>query len=234
MVLYPHTYKKLNYDPLADFIPVTHDGHLRLLVHRRPRPAGRDQDRGRLRRSGPRPIPKLANYGVPAAGLGAALRRHDAAEGGRHRVEQRAPTAAARRCCNDVLGGQVPVSFNVIGEVLPHIRVRQAALARRDQRAALALPARRADAGRSRATRTSRCRSGWAGSCRRKTPAETVRSLNALVREALQAPDMVAAAGAQFAAAAPPVAGGVRPHASRPTSQRWAPIVKATGFTAEE
>ena len=32
-------------------------GDLRLLVHRRARPAGRDQDRGRLRASGPRPIP---------------------------------------------------------------------------------------------------------------------------------------------------------------------------------
>ena len=233
MALYPHIYRKLHYDPLADFVAGEHAVHLRRLVHRRPGAAGRDQDRGRLRRSGPRPTRQAGNYGIPAAGSAlhfAGMMLQKAAEFDFNSV----PYRGGAPLLQDVLGGQVPVSFNVLGEVLPYDQERQAALAGGDQPAALAVPARGADAGRAGLSRTSRCRSGSAGSCRRRRRPTWCSSLNAQVREGLQSPDLIEALARN----------GLQPmhqspeefaaHASRRDLGRWGPIVKATGFKAEE
>ena len=65
--------------------------------------------------------PKLANYGIPAAGSAlhfAGMMLQKAAGIDFNSVAYRGGAPLLQ----DVLGGQVPVSFNVLGEVLPHIR----------------------------------------------------------------------------------------------------------------
>ena len=67
-----------------------------------------------------------------------------------------------------------------------------------------------------------------------KTPADIVQQLNTLVREALQAPDYRRAAGHLRPAADAPVARGVRAHREGRPRHAGRPIVRATGFTAED
>ena len=67
MVLYPHTYKKLNYDPLADFVPVTTTVTYAFSFTAGPGlPAEIRTLADYL--AWAKANPKLANYGVPAAG----------------------------------------------------------------------------------------------------------------------------------------------------------------------
>lgn len=66
-----------------------------------------------------------------------------------------------------------------------------------------------------------------------RTPADTVARLNTLVREGLQAPDFVAAlAQSGLAPLHQPADEFAR--MLRADLARWAPVVKASGFTAED
>ena len=133
----------------------------------------------------------------------------------------------------DLMGGQVPVAFNVISEVLPHVQERQAAFARGGEPAALGGAARGADAWSSWATRTSSAVEflGWYAPA--KTSPELVRKLNAAVQEALASPEMqeVLARNGLLALRESPEAFAQR---VKDEVARWAPIVKATGFTPED
>jgi tripartite-type tricarboxylate transporter receptor subunit TctC len=66
-----------------------------------------------------------------------------------------------------------------------------------------------------------------------KTPADTVQKLNALVRESLASPDMIEALARS---SLQPITQSVDDFARtvRADTARWGPIVKASGFTAEE
>ncbi len=147
MTLYPHTYKKLNYDPLTDFAPVCSTVTYAFSFTAGPGPAGRDQDGGRLRRLGPRQS-QAGDLRHPGRGLGPALRRHAAAEGGRHRDDQRrlsrrraaAERPARRPGAGELQRGRRGDAARALG---------QAALAGHHQRTAFALPAGGADLDRA-------------------------------------------------------------------------------------
>ena len=230
MVLYPNTYKKLNYDPLVDFIPVTSTVSYAFSFTAGPGlPAEIKTVEDYLKWA--KANPKQANYGVPAAGsalhfAGMMLARASGVE----------MTSVAYRggapLLQDVMGGQVPVSFNVVGEVLPHIRsgkLRSLAMTTPQRSPFLPDVPTMVEIGFKDIAMLEAL--GWYVPA--KTPMETVRKLNALVREALQAPDFIDSLAKS----------GLQPLHQSPEeflallkrdTAHWSAAAKATGFTAED
>ncbi len=90
----------------------------------------------------------------------------------------------------DVMGGQVPVSFNVIGEVLPHVRSgKLRSLAVTSAERSLFLPDVPTLVEQGYKDIALQEWLGWFVPA--KTPMDTVNKLNAIVRDGLQAPDFV-------------------------------------------
>jgi tripartite-type tricarboxylate transporter receptor subunit TctC len=230
MVLYPHIYKKLNYDPVADFIPVTSTVSYAFSFTAGPGlPADIKSVEDYLKWA--RANPKQANYGVPAAGsalhfAGMMLSKASGVE----------LTSVAYRggapLLQDVLGGQIPVSFNVLGEVLPHVRAgRLRTLAMTTPQRSPFLPdtPTMVELGFKDISMLESL--GW--HLPAKTPMDIVRRLNALVRETLQSADFVEALAKN----------GLQPLHQSPEdfaallkrdSAHWAAAAKTTGFTAED
>lgn len=230
MTLYPYTYKKLSYDPMADFIPVTGTVTYSFVLTAGPGlPAEVRTLPDYLRWA--KANPKQANYGVPAAGsalhfVGMMLARASNTE------LQAVAYKGGAPLLNDVLGGQIPVTINVLGEVLPHIRAgKLRGLAVSSAQRSTFLPEVPTFVEQGFADIAVQEWLGWFVPAR--TPAETVNRLNALVREGLQSPEYVEALARS----------GLLPshHAPeeftrlvRADHARWQGIVKATGFTAED
>lgn len=230
MVLYPSIYRKLNYDPVADFVPVTSTVSYAFSFTAGPGlPAEVRTVEEFLRWA--RANPRQASYGVPAAGsalhfAGMMLSRASGVE----------LTSVAYRggapLLQDVLGGQIPVSFNVLGEVLPHVRagrLRSLAVATPERSTFLTDVPTFVELGFRDISMQEHL--GWHVPAR--TPADTVRRLNALVRDGLQAPDMVEALarnGLQTLHQSPEEYAQLL----RRDTAHWAAIAKATGFTAED
>ena len=230
MVLYPNTYKKLNYDPLADFIPVTSTVSYAFSFTAGPGlPAEIKTVEDYLKWA--KANPKQASYGVPAAGsalhfAGMMLSRASGVE----------LTSVAYRggapLLQDVMGGQIPVSFNVVGEVLPHIRSgKLRSLAMTSPQRSVFLPdvPTMVEVGFKDIAMLEAL--GWYLPA--KTPMETVRKLNGLVREALQTPEFIESLAKS----------GLQPLHQSPEdflamlkreTAHWAAAAKATGFTAED
>jgi tripartite-type tricarboxylate transporter receptor subunit TctC len=132
----------------------------------------------------------------------------------------------------DVMGGQIPVSINVLGEVLPHVKAgRLRALAVTSAQRSVFLPDAPTLVELGYKDIVVQEYLGWFLPAR--TPPEIVNRLNAQVREALQAPEYVKALADN---------GLVPVHQSpeefarivRSDHARWQPIVKASGFSAED
>ena len=230
MVLYPHIYKKLAYDPVADFIPVTTTaGYSASFTAGPGLPAEIRTVADFIKWA--RANPKQSNYGVPAAGsslhfAGMMLQKAAGFEFASVAYKGGAPLL------QDLLGGQVPVSFNVLGEVLPHVKsgkLRSLAVAAAQRSPFLPEVPTFAEQGYSEIV--SQEWLGWFVPA--KTPMETVRRLNALVRESLSAPELIESLATR----------GLQPWHQSPEEfaalfkteyERWGRIAKATGFTAEE
>ena len=230
MVLYPSIYKKLNYDPVADFIPVTTMVSYAFTFTAGPGlPAEIRTVADYVRWA--KANPKLANYGIPAAGsalhfAGMMLQRAEGIDFNSVAYRGGAPLL------QDLLGGQVPVSFNVLGEVLPHVRSgKLRALAVTTPQRSIFLP-----------DVPTMVEQGYKDIALMeylglflpaRTPPDTVRKLNAMVREALQSPEFVASLatnGLQPVHQSPDEFGRLL----RQDQERWSAIAKATGFTAED
>ena len=163
MSLYPHIYSKLPYDPVADFQPVsTLCGYVYSFTAGPGLPAEIKTVADYI--AWARANPKQALYGIPAAGsalhfAGMMLQRSAKFE------FNSVPYRGGEPLLKDLLGGQVPVSFNVLGEVLPSIKTgKPRALALTSPKRSPFIPKCRRSP--NRATLTSRCKSGSAGSCR--------------------------------------------------------------------
>lgn len=230
MVLYPNTYKKLNYDPLADFIPVSTTVTYAFSITAGPGlPAEIKTLADYLKWA--KANPKLASYGVPAAGsalhfVGMMLAKESGVE----------LTSVAYRggapLLQDVMGGQVPISINVIGEVAPHIKSgKLRSLGVTSAQRSVFLPDVPTLAEQGFGNIVVQEWLGWFVPA--KTPPEQVLKLNALVREGLNAPEMVESLAKN---SLQPVTQAPDEFARmvRADAARWAPIVKAAGFTAEE
>ena len=231
MSIYPHTYgKKLTYDPLTDFVPVTPLAGYTLSMTVGPgTPAEVKTVADFIRWA--KANPQLANYGIPAPGsvphfAGMMVER---AAG----VDMKSiPYKGGAPLLQDLMGGQVPVAFNVVSEVLPHVKsgkLRSLAVCSPQRWAALPEVPTLVELGYKDIALVEYL--GWYAPA--KTPMDLVRRLNAAVQEALGTPEMAEV----FART------GLQPLRESPEAftarvkadiAHWAPIVKATGFTPED
>lgn len=230
MVLYPNVYKKLNYNPVSDFIPVSTTVTYEFSITAGPGlPAEVKTLADYLKWA--KANPKLANYGVPAAGsalhfVGMMLARASGVELASVAYRGGAPLL------QDVMGGQIPISINVIGEVAPHIRagkLRSLAVTGPARSAFLPDVPNLVELGYPDIV--AREWLGWFVPAR--TPMETVNKLGALVRASLKDPEFVEALAKN---SLQPLLLTPEEFASqmRADLDRWAVIAKTTGFTAEE
>jgi tripartite-type tricarboxylate transporter receptor subunit TctC len=230
LALYPHLYTRLGYDPFQDFIAVGTLCHYAYSFTAGPGlPAEVRTVPDYLKWA--RQNPSRSMYGIPAAGsplhfAGMMLKQETGIEFGS------VPYRGGAPLLQDLLGGQVPVSFNVLGEVLPGIRsgkLRSLAITSASRSAFLPEVPTMLELGIKGIALQEWL--GWFVPAR--TPPETVRKLNALMREGLASATMqeqLAKSGVESLATTPEQLAEMlkRDHA------KWGPIVKATGFKAEE
>ena len=230
MTLYPHIYRNLPYDPLQDFVPVTTTAtYVYSFTASAALPASVrtvEDFTGWARAN-----PTKSSYGIPAAGsalhfAGMMLQRAAGIEF----------TAVAYRggapLLTDMLAGVLPVSFNVLGEVLPHIRsgaLRSLGLCGPERSRFLPEVPTMGEQGLKEIALTE-----WLGwFLPAATPPDIVRTLNAIARDGLQDTDMVASLANS----------ALEPRHTSPEAcadllrqdyERWAGIAKSTGFTIAE
>jgi tripartite-type tricarboxylate transporter receptor subunit TctC len=231
MTVYPHTYgRKLTYDPLADFVPVTPLAAYALSMTVGPGVPAEVRSVDDFVRWA-KANPDKANYGIPAPGSSphfAGMMFERAAQAPMKSI----PYKGGAPLLQDLMGGQVPVAFNVISEVLPHVRsdrLRSLAVSSPQRWAALPEVPTLAELG-LRDIAVVEYLGLYAPA---KVPREIVQRLNAAVQDALQTPEMqeVFARHGLLALRETPEAFAAR---IRDDLARWGPIVKATGFTPED
>ena len=230
MSLYPHIYSKLPFDPVVDFIPVSTLCTYSYSFTAGPGlPAEITTVADYIKWA--RDNPKASVYGIPAAGSALHFAGMMLQRAARFEFNS-VPYRGGAPLLQDLLGGQVPVSFNVLGEVLPSIKSgKLRSLAVTSAKRSAFLPAAPTMAEQGFADIALQEWLGWFVPA--KTPTEIVQRLNAQVREALQAPDLVEALARN----------ALEPQYQSPEEfaailkrdlAHWAPIVKATGFKGEE
>ena len=229
IVLYPHLYKPLGYDPVQDLIAVTTVCAFPFVLSVGPlvpRDVRTLADFIRWCKANP----KLASYGTSGAGsmlhfAGMMLAR--AANFDFTHV----PYKGASPALQDLLGGQVASTVGVLGIALPHIQagnLRALAMTGATRSSFLPDVPTLTEAGFSGLEITE-----WQGLfVPAKTPPAVVHALNRSVRDALDSAEVKAGLiKLSFEA------GGTSPEQFadlvRADIARWEPIVKASGFTPE-
>lgn len=230
VTIYPHIYAKLPYNPLTDFVPVTPLCTYAVSFTAGPGlPAEIRTVAEYLKWA--KENPAKASYGIPAAGSalhfgGMLLARASGVP------LNNVPYRGGGPLLQDLLGGQVPVSFNVVSEVQPHVkagRLRSLAVTSRERWPGLPDVPTMAEAGFKEIDIVEFL--GWYAPA--GTSADLVGRLNAAVAEAMKTPEMQAVLDKI----------GLQPLSQSPAEfnklvraehDRWAGLVKATGFKAEE
>ena len=231
MSIYPHTYgKKLAYDPLVDFVPVTPLAAYTISLSVGPGVPAEVRSVPDLVRWA-RANPDKANYGIPAPGsvphlIGMLFER------GSGVPFKSIPYKGGAPLLQDLLGGQVPVAFNVTSEVLAHVkagRLRSLAVASPQRWAALPDVPTLQELGFKDIAATEFL--GWYLPA--KASPDLVRRLNAAVQEALGTPEMAEVFARHGLM---PVREGPEAFAQRLKDEiaHWGPVVKATGFTPDD
>lgn len=231
IALYPHTYgKKLTYDPMVDFIPVTPLAAYTISVTVGPGVPADVKTIADLVKWA-KANPEKANYGIPAQGsaphfVGMMFERASGVP------MKSIPYRGGGPLLQDLLGGQVPIAFNVISEVLPHLRtgkLRSLAVTSPQRWAAVPDVPTLVELGYKDIVVVE-----YLGIyAPAKTPPELVHKLNASIQDALQLPEMqeVFVRNGLLPLRDSPEAFAVR---VKEDMNHWAPIVKATGFTPED
>jgi tripartite-type tricarboxylate transporter receptor subunit TctC len=229
--LYLHTYgKTLSYEPLIDFVPVSPLAAYAISMTVGPGvPADVKTVADFVKWA--KAHPELANCGIPAPGSAPHLAGMMFARGTGTAMKSIRYKGGAP-LLQDLMGGQVPVAFNVISEVLPHIRsgrLRSLAVTSPQRWPALPEVPTMVELGFKDVVLVEYL--GWYAPA--KTSPEFVRRLNAAVQEALASSELqetFAKLGLQAVRESP------ESFAARIKDDlaRWAPIVKATGFSAED
>jgi len=227
--IYPHIYKKLPYDPVADVLPVS---------------LGCTFDFGFA--VGPavpasvktvpeflawcKANPNQANYGSPAAGsvphfIGALLGRQGGVD------LKHVPYRGTQPAILDMIGGQLPAVSGPVGEFTQHVAAGKCRLIGTSG-------AKRSKFAPTVATLTEQgfkdmAFNEWFGFyLPAGASAATVQRLNAALRSALAAPDVVeglAAMGLEAASSTPAELAALL----KSDTERWGPLVKTIGFTAD-
>ena len=231
LTIYPHTYgKKLSYDPLLDFVPVTPLAAYTISLTVGPGVPADVRNVADLLRWA-KANPDKANYGIPAPGsvphlIGMLFERNSGVP------FKSIPYKGGAPLLQDLLGGQVQVAFNVTSEVLLHVksgRLRSLAVASPQRWAALPDVPNFVELGYKDMVAVEFL--GWYAPA--KTSADYVRRLNAVVQEALQSAEMQEVFNRNGLV---PLIEGPEPFAQRLKNEltAWGPVVKATGFTPDD
>jgi tripartite-type tricarboxylate transporter receptor subunit TctC len=230
MVLHPHVFKKLPYDTLADFTPVCGLCAFTTVLTAGPGlPAEVRTFADFIRWA--KANPALANIGNPSSGSGGHLSSMVLARQTGAPLNP-VPYKGGGPLLTDLMGGQLPVSINVVSEVLPHIRSgRLRALAVTAPSRWKALP----DVPTMSELGIAELRSvewlGWFGPA--QMPAARVAAINAAVNDALVTPAMTevfARSGLEPLRMAPEAFAA---HV-RQDHQYWGNVVKTTGFKPDD
>lgn len=227
--IYPHVYKKLSYDPFADFVPVSTSSVIHHGFAVGPQvPASVTDVKGFL--AWARANPDKANYGSPAAGstphfLGALL-------GLTQNVElKHVPYRGSVPGITDVVGGQIASMFTPAGDFLPNHRAGKLRLLATSGRARLPYApdvATFAEQGFSDLTTEE-----WFGfHAPARTPAAVVATASQVINAALKEKSVI-----DSLAVVGLIPMGMTPDemlkSQRAEFDRWAPLVKRIGFTAD-
>ena len=230
LTIYPHAYKKLGYDSLADFTPVGSAAKVSFafsVSSAVPASVKTMADYVTWAKANP----KEANFGSPAAGatphfVGVMLGRAAGLE------LNHIPYTGGAPLVSDLLGGQVQAGVNVLPEVLPHqqagkLRILAVSGAKRSPY----LPGvpTLAESG----FKDVAADEYFAVFVPSKTPVDVVAKLNAAVNQALKAKPLIAAmeklsfdvegqSQAEFA------------QIVKSELAKWGPVVKASGFSSED
>jgi tripartite-type tricarboxylate transporter receptor subunit TctC len=230
MVLYPHIYKNLAYNPFTDFTPVTSTvTYVFSFTASAALPPSVQTVANYV--TWAKANPNISSYGIPAAGsalhfAGILLQR--AAD---IRFEA-VPYRGGAPLLTDMLAGVIPVSFNVLGEVLPSIqsgKLRSLGICSAERSKFLPDVPTMREQGFPDIAFTE-----WLGwFLPAKTPPEIVNKLNALVRDVLQTPEMAASLASSALEPDPQTPENFAALVKR-DYDKWSGIVKTTGFTMTE
>ncbi|MGE4338210.1 MAG: tripartite tricarboxylate transporter substrate-binding protein [Pigmentiphaga sp.] len=230
MTIYPHSFRKLGYRPLHDFKPVAMCSTTDYVLAAGPSLPSNVTNVQQFT-DWCKANPERAAFASTSAGAashfaGIMLSKAMGVE------LLHVPYKGGAPALQDLMGGQLPVSINPIGEVLPQlksgrIRVLATTGARRN-RFLPDVPTLVESGLRDMVIEA------WLGLFMSgKTPAETVAKAAALVNTALQNPDLrdgYAGIGMETVQSTPEGFAAT----IKADIERWGPVVKASGFTAEE
>ena len=227
--VYPHSFRKLSYDPLADFAAVAIVARAGLALCAGPAlPESIKATNQYL--DWAKSSPKNAFYATTSAGgtphfVGVMLARDSGVALTPVHYKGGAPAL------QDLIAGQVPVSVNPIGEVLPYLKSgRLRVLATTGETRSKFLP----DVPALAETYPQIVAAPWlAFFAPAKTPADTVSRLSAAIAEGVKAPETTASFekfGYDVVTTSPAATAATL----KADLARWQPIVKASGFTAED
>lgn len=228
LTLYPHIFRSLPYDALRDLTPVSPICTLDFVLAVGPATPARTVGEYV---AWCKADAKNATYASPAAGASphfVGLMFAQAAALGLTHVGYKGSAPAVQ----DLMGGQVPAYFGVLPDVTQHLKSgRLRVLATSGSRRSAATPDvptfQEAGFGSVQAQE-------WYGMLLPgRAPAAVVAALNGALQQALRDPDVLERFKALNVDAAPssPEAFAERIRSER---ERWAPVVKASGFKAEE
>jgi tripartite-type tricarboxylate transporter receptor subunit TctC len=230
MTIYPHVYKKLGYDSLADFTPVSSIATVPFafsISSAVPASVKTVADYVAWAKVNP----KEANYGSPAAGatphfVGVMLGRATGLPMNHVPYKGGAPLIA------DLLGGQVQAGVNVLSEALPHYqagKIRILAISGPKRSTYLPNVPTFTESG----FKDVAAEEYFAVFLPSKTPADVVAKLNTAIRNALKTKPMIDGLE-KFSFAVEGQSSADFSKIVKSELERWAPVVKASGFTAED
>lgn len=229
--LYPHVYRKLSYNPLTDFVPVGMMASFPFVLVVGPMVPAQVKSVADFI-AWCKANPKQAAYASPGNGstphfLGAALSRSSQADLTHVAYKGGAPAM------NDVMGGQIAANMAVISNALPLLQTgKLRALAVTGTARSPALPdvPTLVEAGFRDVHATE-----WFGLfLPAKAPAAVVTALNAALLEAVKSRAVQDVLSKAAFDAAPPSSPADFARFVKADVDRWAAIVKASGFTPED
>ncbi|MCW5611644.1 MAG: Bug family tripartite tricarboxylate transporter substrate binding protein [Rubrivivax sp.] len=227
--IYPHTYKKLPYDPVADFQPVSQAVRFDFGLAVGPMVPASVKTLGEFA-AWCKANPGNANFGSPAAGsvphFVAELFSRAAGLDLRH-----VPYRGTQPAIADLIGGQIASASGPVGEFLQHLpggKVRLLATSGATRSRFAPGVATYAEQGFKDIVFDE-----WFGFFMpAKVPAEALNRAAAAIRAALAAPDVVEGL-AQMGLEARPSTPAELAALLKRDSERWAPLIKTIGFSAD-
>ena len=230
MVVYPHSYKKLEYDPVRDFIPAATISRTNLVISIGPAVPESVTTIAEFVQWA-RNNPKGAFFATTAAGAtphfaGVMLARASGVDLTPVHYKGGGPAMQA------LIGGQVPMSVNPVSETLPNVsskKIRVLASTGSERTRFFPDVPTMVESGYNDVVIA-----GYTGFYMpAKTPAQIVAKFNAAVAGLLKTEEMrqsLFKLGAEAFTSTPEEFGQI----VRRELERWGPIVKASGFTSED